>query len=402
MERLIGYGEDQSAGTGGGVMLAASTPHGSEAAARPGVEPELPTLFHALIMASLVLMVLLFRYSYDFYAIISQEDHIVEWATVAFYLPAAFLYLRHGLRRRRAFDLLIGLYCLFVAGEEFSWGQRLLGFKPPKLFLEENVQQEVSIHNFFGPSVHDTVFVAAVLGYGVLLPLLMRRARTRRLLERVGATPPPARFAPWCVFLCLLYVWYPYHLSSEWIETIVAALFLAGGRLLASERLTPKAILVGAALALALSAGLTEVSNAQVRKGDPERAACARAEVANLLSDIVEGGAAKDGLRGVEGSLHRRVWIAVEHGYLDGGKLGRFGATRCEGVAAQGIETRHQFATDPWGLSYWLYTERLDDGRQRLTVYSFGPNRRRDSDEGAPGGDGTAGDDDISAAAALP
>lgn len=404
MSKPIGQREDKPTGDGGETRAAADPLHSSQAAEPLEVvaDADPPFLFHALIMACLITMVLLFRYAYEFYALISQEDHIVEWATVVFYLPAAFLYMRHGLRRRRPFDFLVGLFCFFVAGEEFSWGQRLLGLKPPKLFLEENVQQELTLHNFFGPSAHDVVFLSALLGYVVLLPLLSRRGRFRPMLESIGATPPPARFAPWGLFLSLLYVLYPMHLSSEWIETIVAALFLSGGWLLVSKRLTQRAIIVGVALAVAASAALTEVSNAQARKGNPERVECARVEALNLLSDIIEGGAAKEKLRSVQDSLHRRVWIAEGRDYLDGDRLQRFTATQCAGVAAQGIETRHRFATDPWGLSYWLYTERLADGRQQLTVYSFGPNRRRDSSEGAPGSDGSEGNDDIAATGILP
>ncbi len=362
---------------------------------------DLPFLFHALIMACLVMMLLLFHYANDYYALISQEDHIVEWATVVCYLPAALLGLRYALRRRRSFDGLVALYCLFVGGEEFSWGQRLLGFKPPKIFLAENVQQEVSLHNFFGPSVHDTIFALAVLGYGVLLPLLARHPRTRVLLDRVGATAPPLRFAPWCIFLVALYIWYPLHLSSEWIEIIVAALFLTGAALLGRKRLSPQLLLISLALVVALSAGLTELSNAQERKGNPERVACAQAEARALLADIVAGGAAKEKLLNVEGALHRRIWLAVEHGYVDGGKLLQFNAVRCTGAAEQDGDTRRRYAVDPWGLSYWFYVARLDDGRRQLTVYSFGPNRRRDSDEGAPGQSGAPGEDDIAATAIL-
>jgi hypothetical protein len=367
-------------------------------------EPDepLPFLFHALIMACVVAMVLLFRYAYDYYSLISQEDHIVEWSTVVLYVPAALLGLRYALRRRRLFDGLIALYCFFVGGEEFSWGQRLVGFKPPKLFLADNLQQEVSLHNFFGPSVHDLIFSAAVLGYGVVLPLLARRPRTRALLERAGATAPPVRFVPWCLFFVVLYVWYPMHLSSEWIEMIIAALFLAGAALLTRRRLTAKQIVVSLGLVFALGAGLTVISNAHERKGNPERAACARAESRALLADIVDGGAAKEKLLRAEEPLHRRIIVAIDHDYLYGDKLQQLNAVRCSPPADEGSDARRRYAVDPWGLSYWFFVEKLEDGRRQLTVYSFGPNRRRDSDEGAPGRMLSPDDDDIAATGILP
>ena len=62
----------------------------------------------------------------EFYSMISQEDHIIEWLTVVVYLAAAFVTLGSAIRTRRVFDGLVGLFCLFNAGEEFSWGHRLL------------------------------------------------------------------------------------------------------------------------------------------------------------------------------------------------------------------------------------------------------------------------------------
>lgn len=359
-------------------------------------------LFHSVIAAGMVSMLLLHRYAYDVYELTTQEDHAVEWASVVCYLSAGVLGMRHALwRRRMPFDALVALHCLFVGGEEFSWGQRLAGFKPPKLFLAENLQQEVSLHNFYGPDAHDAVFALAVLGYGALLPLLARGDRTRRLLERLGATAPPARFAPWCVFLVALYAWNPLHLSGEWVETVVAAMFLAGAALLARPRLGARQVLAGLLLIVASGVALTEVSNAHERGGNPERVACARAEAEALLKDIVEGSAARQKLLDIERSLHRRIRVAAESGYLDAGRFSRLGSVRCGPPAEEDAATRRRYAVDPWGLSYWFFVAKFDDGARALTIYSFGPNRRRDSDEGAPGRGSSIGDDDISATAVL-
>lgn len=362
---------------------------------------DIPVLFHALIAACLVTMVLLSRYAFASYAIISQEDHAIEWATVVFYLPAAFIGFRYAIRHRRIFDGLIALYCLFTGGEEFSWGQRLLGFSPPKFFMEKNVQQEFTLHNLFSEHAHDLIFSILVIGYGVVLPLLARQPRARQFLEKVGASVPPIEFAPWCIFLIALYVWYPIHLSSEWIETIVAAIFLAGSALLAKKRLTSKAILITVSLVFITSVALTNISNAQESKGTPERIACAKAEVQSLLYDIIHGGAATEKLLQYNGSIHRRIWVAENSGYLRGDHFSEFKATRCNGTTVHDEEARYQYGLDPWGLSYWFYIESLGNGEQRLTVYSFGPNRRRDSNEGTPGGDGTSDDDDIAATGTL-
>ena len=41
---------------------------------------------------------------------------------------------------------------------------------------------------------------------------------------------------------------------------------------------------------------------------------------------------------------------------------------------------RHRYGIDPWGSPYWLLIESTAAREWRVTVYSFGPNRRRDID----------------------
>lgn len=71
-----------------------------------------------------------------------QEDEALEWATFwAFLLAAGACALGafrqwSSLRRLPWFLLGLGLFCLFVAMEEISWGQRVLGYQPPNYFLD--------------------------------------------------------------------------------------------------------------------------------------------------------------------------------------------------------------------------------------------------------------------------
>lgn len=81
-----------------------------------------------------------------------QEDHLWESLTAAFYLLAAPALLACAARRPpwfpRTLYLLAAAGCLFVAGEEISWGQRLLGFATPDFFAGFNVQGETTFHNY--------------------------------------------------------------------------------------------------------------------------------------------------------------------------------------------------------------------------------------------------------------
>lgn len=49
--------------------------------------------------------------------------------------------------KKNIFYLLLGLFFLFAAGEEISWGQRFFNFSTPSYLAEINVQKEFNIHN---------------------------------------------------------------------------------------------------------------------------------------------------------------------------------------------------------------------------------------------------------------
>jgi hypothetical protein len=194
---------------------------------------------------------------------------------------------------------------------------------------------------------------------------------------------------------------YPIHLVSEWIEAIVAAFFLAATAFLGQRELTSRKVLIGIALGLLCTIFLTRVSEAQERSGTPERIACAEAEVRALLDDMLTGGATTEKLFNFTSPTHRRVFLAENRGYLDPTRFQKFNATHCTGSASTEADVRHRYAVDPWGLSYWIFFVPRSDGSANLTVYSFGPDRRRDSDEGRPGHSRSKDDDDISATGVL-
>jgi len=132
------------------------------------------------------------------YENVMQEDRAVEWATVWLFLMAGVVGLFKSISQRRLFDGLVALFCLFVAGEEFSWGQRLFGYYPPEFFLANNFQQEANLHNLPQSFVQPKwILMLALCGYGILLPLLERAGPTRPYLARVGATAPPVALLPW-------------------------------------------------------------------------------------------------------------------------------------------------------------------------------------------------------------
>lgn len=309
------------------------------------------------------------------YEMLMQEDRAVEWATVWLFLMAGVVGLLNSISQRRLFDGFVALFCLFVAGEEFSWGQRLIGYYPAEFFLANNFQQEANLHNLPQSFVQPKwILMLALGGYGILLPLLARANVTRPHLGRIGATPPPLALLPWFAGAIVLLLWYPLTYTGEWVEAFAGGLFLMSSGVSA----TVSQVMLASAVGLAVA--MTSVSGQIERVRDTQRNACAEQEVKSLASDIAAGSAGTNNLWRMR-RVHKRLWSAIQEGYLDGSELKTFGNSGCDRSA----DLRHRYGIDPWGSPYWLEMERMSDGRRVVTVYSFGPNRRRDvADTAAP------------------
>jgi hypothetical protein len=75
-------------------------------------------------------------------------------------------------------------------------------------------------------------------------------------------------------------------------------------------------------------------------------------------------------------NVSKRLYSFVEQ--YDAGYLlrGRFAALEQRGLPEQ----RAEFLIDPWNLPYWIRSRCAKRGLKRsVFVYSFGPNRKRDS-----------------------
>src|SRR5207344_1777464 len=88
------------------------------------------------------------------YDALVREDSVLEWLQFACYAAAtvlaawAALRLERGNRRLPAILFgLLALGCLFSAGEEVSWGQRLFGFGTPHELASANGQDELNVHD---------------------------------------------------------------------------------------------------------------------------------------------------------------------------------------------------------------------------------------------------------------
>ena len=128
-----------------------------------------------------------------------QEDQPLEWATFWGFMAAAVLFMRAAILQRERRQLpwfFAGLatFCVLVAMEEISWGQRLLGYSPPLYFLENNYQQELNLHNVMATSLRKQTARRAFSSlYGLLLPLLERIPAGHELLAKLKDHRTPCR-----------------------------------------------------------------------------------------------------------------------------------------------------------------------------------------------------------------
>lgn len=129
-----------------------------------------------------------------------REDYVVEWATFAGFAIAGLLALDICLRIWKQshtfqwFYAAFGLFCLLLALEEISWGQRVFGFQSAEIFLSNSDQQEVNFHNLLQQQFD---FETKDLGglilfiYGAILPILAYNRWVAALFRRMRFVVPP-------------------------------------------------------------------------------------------------------------------------------------------------------------------------------------------------------------------
>lgn len=320
---------------------------------------------------------------------LAQEDGVIEWATVAAFLGAAALHAAHARRtwRRRPAPpwlervarVSIGLFCVFVAGEEISWGQRLFAFKPPDAFLERNYQQELNVHNVLmdesglGFALESKHLVAGIaVAFVVLLPLLVRS----RFLAGARAVAPSLVLLPAGLLVLAAELSYPVELTGEGAELLLGLVLLSAAALEGRPRVSTVALAVVAPVVFGL--GVAPLV-ARVSFGDDEAGSvAARAELSLLRRDVEQAGATPKLLH--KGSVHKRIFTATRDGYLSlSGKNfleGQGTAAEAADGAGAARRDRRGYFLDPWNNPYWIAWNRE---KGRVALYSFGPNRLRDT-----------------------
>ena len=346
------------------------------------------------LLANLVLLGLLVTFGWlavahpDLYYRSVQEDQALEWASFWAFLLAGTSFGVAAVRQRKragAFPwFLVGLalFSIVVAMEEISWGQRVLGHRPPDYFLAENFKQELNLHNIAGTGLRLFAFRSIVLGYGVLLPLFALIPAVRRRLDQLAIVPPPIELAPSMFAIWFIHWDYPWKFTGEICEAALGFAFLfaaaANAARFASERPARPTLQASFFVVLVALLGWSTAWWSQNRQStDPQLLDLALVETEALRNDLQALADAKGKKAITKCGTHKRLYTLVQaKEYARPLPDMSFAARVSEGLP----ESRAEFFLDPWNSPYWV-RDRCDkkSGRRVTFVYSFGPNRSRDS-----------------------
>lgn len=168
------------------------------------VEKILLAVVAALLTISLVLAFTNLEYFADRFTF---EDGIVEWGTVLALLAGSFLCMYRFVNLWKykrwpflLFTFLFGLFIFFAAGEEISWGQRILNIETPEYFEKHNMQKETNFHNLVinGVRINRIFFSFFLIGalsiYLIIIPILYRSKEWMRSWMNSWGIPLPKTY----------------------------------------------------------------------------------------------------------------------------------------------------------------------------------------------------------------
>ena len=167
------------------------------------------------------------------------EDGIVEWLTVGGLLAGSLVCFNRfiALFKKKNWWFLVvtfvlGILLFIAAGEEISWGQRILGIKSSEYFLKNNAQGETNIHNLVvnGVKINKLVFSTILIGvlaiYLVIIPILYKTNKSvKTVMDNSGV--PIARLYQIISFLIVFGIsgLLKHDRNPELLECGAAALF---------------------------------------------------------------------------------------------------------------------------------------------------------------------------------
>ncbi len=197
-------------------------------------------------MIILTVFLLLFI-NYDLFKQYTIEDGAVEWLTVAGLLLGAYTCFKRIilLHKEKGWIFLVtvfilGIFLFLAAGEEISWGQRILGIQSPDYFKENNTQGEINFHNLIvgGVRINRIIFsfllITVLSVYLIFFPILYRsKTWMKRFVKNWGIPLPKIYQVISCVILFGITSIIPHEKKAELLECGIAFLLFFNHRLAA-------------------------------------------------------------------------------------------------------------------------------------------------------------------------
>ncbi|SHI46556.1 hypothetical protein SAMN04487911_102148 [Arenibacter nanhaiticus] len=132
----------------------------------------------------------------------AQEDGPVEWGTAILLLCISVLCLfrlkrfwNHKKALWKIGTFIFVILFFFAAGEEISWGQRILGIESGEFFMENNAQGETNLHNLvvgekkINKIIFSQLLFAVMFLYLIVTPILYRKLNWVKNLADNFAVP---------------------------------------------------------------------------------------------------------------------------------------------------------------------------------------------------------------------
>jgi hypothetical protein len=191
-----------------------------------------------------VLLVVLIAFALFFFHpssldIYLEEDGIVEWLTVVGLVAGFIVCISRFFKLLKlkswwflTVTLVLGLLLFMAAGEEISWGQRILGIRSSEYFLNHNAQGETNLHNLvvngvkINKLIFSTILIAVLAIYLAILPILYKTNKAiKNFLDKSGMpVPKPYQILSFLLLFGLSQL-LKHDRNSELLECGFAALF---------------------------------------------------------------------------------------------------------------------------------------------------------------------------------
>ena len=179
-------------------------------------KPRLKLMLFLFPIVFVIYTVLLKIYHPDFYRVLMwRENSIIEWLTFICYFIAFVVSFSISITYYKSNQILfclmymvLTLGLLFIAGEEISWGQRLLHLKTPAFWAKYNDQNEITIHNIKGLGFTVSMSYVIVGFYGAFSRLIIPKKIKNKYNSVVNLFVPDYYLFFYFFIVGFLYLYY--------------------------------------------------------------------------------------------------------------------------------------------------------------------------------------------------